>query len=72
MQVTGRVDERFARFMDGFAPFADKTTFAVALSGGADSTALCLTAKKYADKNGLNVLALIVDHRLRPASTQEA
>lgn len=71
-QVTKRVDERFARFMDCFAPFADKTTFAVALSGGADSTALCLTAKKYADKIGAAVLALIVDHRLRPTSTQEA
>ncbi|MDR2645595.1 MAG: tRNA lysidine(34) synthetase TilS [Holosporaceae bacterium] len=44
----------------------------VAVSGGADSTALLLLSAEWAKKNGVNVYAVTVDHKLRPESTREA
>lgn len=41
---------------------------AVAFSGGGDSLALLLTAKAWADAHGRRVVALTVDHGLRPES----
>lgn len=45
---------------------------AVAVSGGADSTALAFLSQRWAAARGLSVLALVVDHRLRPDSGVEA
>lgn len=45
---------------------------AVAVSGGADSMALALLSMDWARKKKLSVVPLIVDHRLRAESTQEA
>ena len=45
---------------------------AVAVSGGADSMALLLLAAAWAEKRGMALTALTVDHRLRTASTAEA
>lgn len=45
---------------------------AVAVSGGADSMALLLLAKNWAEQKGGEVIALTVDHGLRPESAQEA
>lgn len=45
---------------------------ALAVSGGADSTALALLARDYCQSRGGRVLALIVDHGLRPDSALEA
>lgn len=45
---------------------------ALAVSGGADSMAMALLAKDYCAARGGAVLALIVDHGLRPGSAQEA
>lgn len=45
---------------------------AVAVSGGADSLALALMAKNELAVFGFEVIALTVDHKLRPTSTQEA
>lgn len=45
---------------------------AVAVSGGADSTALALLARDYCAARGGAVLALIVDHGLRAESGDEA
>lgn len=45
---------------------------AVALSGGADSWALCLLAQQWCARHKAAMVALTVDHRLRPASTTEA
>ncbi len=45
---------------------------AVAVSGGADSTALAALSWRWAAARGLLLLALVVDHRLRPESTAEA
>jgi tRNA(Ile)-lysidine synthase len=58
--------------MRGFAPFEPKPTLGVAVSGGPDSLALCLLADRWARAQGGRVLALTVDHRLRPESSAEA
>jgi tRNA(Ile)-lysidine synthase len=46
----------------------DPAPVAVALSGGGDSLALLLAAAAWADRRGRPLLALTVDHRLRPES----
>ena len=46
------------------------TTFAVGVSGGADSLALVLMLKE--ECPNFNIIALTVDHGLRPSSKQEA
>jgi tRNA(Ile)-lysidine synthase len=65
-------DDAFAALMLGFAPFEPKPVLAVAVSGGPDSLALCLLAARWARARGGRVLALTVDHRLRPESAAEA
>ena len=45
---------------------------AVAVSGGADSLALLLLAHELAQKKGSHIVALTVDHGLRPESKEEA
>jgi tRNA(Ile)-lysidine synthase len=62
----------FAAAMDRFAPFENSPHLAVAVSGGADSMALCLLAHDWAVARGGRVTALTVDHGLRPASAKEA
>ncbi|MBI4969396.1 MAG: tRNA lysidine(34) synthetase TilS [Rhodospirillales bacterium] len=62
----------FAGRLERLGPFESKPRLAVAVSGGADSLALCLLADRWARAKGGSVLALIVDHRLRPESTAEA
>ncbi|MBN8543808.1 MAG: tRNA lysidine(34) synthetase TilS [Alphaproteobacteria bacterium] len=64
MQVTA--------LLDALGPFEPTPHLAVALSGGADSTALLLLAREWAVQRGGTVSALIVDHRLRDDSTDEA
>ena len=46
--------------------------FLVAVSGGPDSLALAFLSKIYSIKNRLNAKFIIIDHKLRPESTQEA
>ncbi len=46
--------------------------FAVGISGGPDSLALCFLTKIYSIKHSLNVHYFIVDHRLRKNSSLEA
>lgn len=58
--------------MADLAPFENRPALAVAVSGGADSMALCLLADGWARARGGRVLALIVDHGLRPSSAGEA
>ncbi|MGE0224597.1 MAG: tRNA lysidine(34) synthetase TilS [Acetobacteraceae bacterium] len=45
---------------------------AAAVSGGADSMCLAMLARDWAAARGGSVLALVVDHGLRPGSAQEA
>ena len=54
------------------APFSLDAPFAVAVSGGPDSLALALLAKRYADNHSLQMTALTVDHGLRSNSADEA
>ena len=49
-----------------------KTNFIVAVSGGPDSLALAFCAKIYSIKNKLQPKFFLIDHKLRPESTQEA
>lgn len=72
MQVKPITTEEFAEAMEAFAPWEDKPLFAVAVSGGADSIALCRLVADYAEQVGGKVVALTVDHGLRPESAAEA
>ena len=65
-------DDEFAAAMAGFAPFEARPRLAVAVSGGVDSMALCLLTDRWVRVRGGSVLALTVDHGLRPESTEEA
>jgi tRNA(Ile)-lysidine synthase len=53
-------------------PFEPAPRLAIAVSGGADSTALALLADVWARHRGGSIVALIVDHGLRDASAAEA
>ena len=63
---------RFAKLMDRLGPFETAPHLAVAVSGGADSTALALLARDWTAERGGRVTALIVDHGLREGSAAEA
>ncbi|MDH5748326.1 MAG: tRNA lysidine(34) synthetase TilS [Rhodospirillales bacterium] len=62
----------FAARMAALAPFERNPHLAVAVSGGSDSMALCLLADGWARARGGRVMALTVDHGLRPDSMKEA
>ncbi|CAA7625660.1 tRNA lysidine(34) synthetase TilS [Magnetospirillum sp. UT-4] len=62
----------FAALMAPLGPFGAAPRLGVAVSGGADSMALALLADAWARQRGGAVLALTVDHQLRPESTAEA
>lgn len=47
-------------------------SFAVGVSGGADSLALVYLLREWALRCGKKIVALTVDHQLRPTSRQEA
>jgi len=55
-----------------FEPFPQNAHFGVAVSGGADSLALTLLMKQWADAHEYRFSAVTVNHHLRPESTQEA
>ncbi|CAN5339703.1 hypothetical protein BH10PSE6_BH10PSE6_26970 [soil metagenome] len=58
--------------MAPFAPFEAEPVLAVAVSGGRDSLALALLAHDWVVAREGRVIALIVDHGLRPESGAEA
>jgi tRNA(Ile)-lysidine synthase len=58
--------------MAGLGPFEPEPRIAAGVSGGADSMALALLADKWARQRGGSLLALVVDHGLRPESALEA
>ena len=55
-----------------FNYFEKKANIAVGVSGGVDSITLVYLMSKWAKINNYNIVALIVDHRLRPNSSKEA
>jgi len=58
--------------MSRLGPFEPAPRLAAAVSGGADSLALALLARDWAQDRGGSVLALVVDHGLRTESAAEA
>lgn len=63
---------QFDALMQRLGPFEDSPQLAVAVSGGADSMALALLAAEWSSGRGGAVVALTVDHGLRPESAAEA
>jgi tRNA(Ile)-lysidine synthase len=62
----------FADAMAAFAPFEPNPTVAVGVSGGPDSLALTLLLHGWAQARNGSMLALTVDHGLRPEAAAEA
>lgn len=58
--------------MAAYGPFEPRPRLAVAVSGGPDSLGLCLLADIWVRRRQGSVLALTVDHNLRPGSGEEA
>ncbi len=58
--------------MSPLGPFKSPPRLALAVSGGADSLSLALLGDRWARSRGGSVLALIVEHGLRPESKAEA
>lgn len=72
MSADGVSDEEFDRLMARCGAFEPRPLLAVAVSGGADSMALALLAHAWARARRGRILALTVDHALRPESRAEA
>jgi tRNA(Ile)-lysidine synthase len=62
----------FAALMVPLAPFGPVPCLAAGVSGGADSMALAILADAWARGRSGSLLALVVDHGLRPDSAAEA
>jgi len=62
----------FDAAMAAVGPFESSPHVAVAVSGGADSMALCLLADEWVRGRGGRVSAITIDHGLRPSSAAEA
>lgn len=65
------IPDLFARAMTAFG-VRSGDALAVAVSGGADSTALMKAAVDFGKRNGNRVVVLTVNHGLRPESADEA
>jgi tRNA(Ile)-lysidine synthase len=61
-----------AQRLAALGPFEARPELAVAVSGGADSLALALLAREWVAARGGRLLALVVDHDLRPGSDAAA
>ena len=78
MPLSGGLDttritaDGFDRLMAAVGPFEPAPHIAVGVSGGADSMALLLLLRDWVRVRGGRLLALTVDHRLRPESAVEA
>ncbi|MEE2980507.1 MAG: tRNA lysidine(34) synthetase TilS [Pseudomonadota bacterium] len=64
--------DEFSALMAALGPFENEPVVAVAVSGGPDSMTLAALALHWARDRGGRVEGLIVDHGLRPDSTDEA
>ncbi|MBP02211.1 MAG: tRNA lysidine(34) synthetase TilS [Rhodospirillaceae bacterium] len=62
----------FLESMDSFRAVTEKNMLAVAVSGGADSIALCRLAHEWGSGRDIDVVGLTVDHKLRDSSKAEA
>ncbi|MGB1953118.1 MAG: tRNA lysidine(34) synthetase TilS, partial [Candidatus Puniceispirillum sp.] len=66
-----RLDAEFAAAMSA-SGLNQHSSFVTALSGGADSTALCLLMSRFAASSGKAHRAIIVDHGIRAQAGTEA
>jgi len=64
--------DEFAALMAPLGPFEPSPRLAAAVSGGADSLALALLSAAWVRARNGTLLALVVDHALRPESAAEA
>jgi len=65
-----KFEAKFSNILESYGIYENK--FAVAVSGGADSLALCFLLKDWAVKNNKEIVALTIDHQLREESSIEA
>jgi len=72
MAGTAVSEDLFTERMAAVGPFEAQPFLAVAVSGGADSLALCLLAARWAERRSGRLAALTVDHGLRADSAAEA
>ena len=70
--LESRLTAGFSAAMAALGPFEPAPRLAMGVSGGPDSMALALLARDWARARDGSVLALIVDHGLRPESGAEA
>ncbi|MEH6630323.1 MAG: tRNA lysidine(34) synthetase TilS [Halopseudomonas aestusnigri] len=64
--------EEFAELMSAFTFSGTSLRVGVAVSGGADSMALCLLLNEWIKSQGAELIAVTVDHGLRPEAEFEA
>ena len=67
-----KINQIYFRFRETISSFVGKEKFAIAVSGGSDSLALSVLAKLYSLENDNDFIALIIDHKLRKESADEA
>lgn len=72
LELTPLLIAEFSVLMEAFSFLQGETFIAVAVSGGPDSLALTLLLHQWAHQHKKQLIALTVDHALRPESTQEA
>jgi len=72
MQNTVITSESFALSMQKLGIGKTRPKIAIAVSGGGDSLALTVLMQEWVTTRGGDILALTVDHRLRPNSSAEA
>jgi tRNA(Ile)-lysidine synthase len=66
------LQEEFSQLLEALGPFEPQPLLACAVSGGADSLALLYLTTGWASARGGTVVALTVDHGLRPEAAAEA
>lgn len=67
-----KINHIYFRFREKISSFVGKEKFAIAVSGGSDSLALSVLAKLYSLENDNDFVSLIIDHKLRKESAEEA
>lgn len=72
MEDVKPLQELFNDAMQRLGPFEENPRVAVALSGGSDSLCLTFLLQNWIRENKGTLIALTVDHGLRPESAQEA